>query len=100
MLNENKEDMAHHFIQLHLKSLPITNETIEKVIDGTAIRVITNKTPLRREADVQVKLDDTYETLRFLSPNLHITSAFIKAQLANFVYHNKAELEKMFNDII
>ena len=100
MINENREDIAHNFIQLHLKSLPMTNETIEKEVDGAFVRIETNKTPLRREADIQVKIDETYETLKFLSPNLHITPQHRKTKLVDFVYHNKTELEKIFNSII
>jgi len=100
MIHENREDMAHHFIQLHLKSLPITNATIEKEVDGALVKIVTNRTPLRREADIQVKIDETYETLKFLSSNLQITPAHRKTKLADFVYHNKNELEKIFNSII
>lgn len=100
MRDENREDTAHHFIQLHLKSLPVTNETIEKELDGVSIKIQTNKTPLKREADILVKLDASYETLKFLSPNLNITPQYKKTKLVDFVYYHKEELEKIFNDII
>ncbi|MCD8500474.1 MAG: hypothetical protein LRY71_00790 [Bacillaceae bacterium] len=93
-------DKAHYFMELLLKSLPIKRGEIEFELDGVELKLKFNKTPMKREADLQMKLEETFYSCKHLHSKLNVVPSMIVGELVAFVLNHETELEQKINELM
>lgn len=86
-------DEAHHFVSLLLKALPIQQGERHFEIEGVSFLLTYHKTPLKREANLKMKVGDQYYTCKYLHSTLNHIPATIANEITAFILNHKERLE-------
>lgn len=90
--NDDRND-AYYFIRMLTKSLPIKSEEKLSTINGVKLKLLYNKTVLKREADLQIEHMGKFYSTKFLHSDLHRYNDLETNWLVSFILNNKKEIE-------
>ncbi len=92
-VDDDNRNEAHYFINMLLKSLPLKKEIKNGIIDNVNVKLIYNKTKLKRESDFQIDYNNKFYSTKFLHSDLHHYSDLETNWLVSFVLNHKKEIE-------
>lgn len=86
-------DEAHHFMTLMLRSMPVREGSRTFELEGVEFELTFNKTPMKREANLRMKLGDTFYSCKHLHSKLNAVPRLTANQLTAFILNHKEALE-------
>ena len=89
-----ERDKAFELVNMLLSALPIKNGEKAGVIEGTEIKLTYNKTKLKKEANLFIKINDEFYTAKFIHSKLNHYDESISNTMTAFILSNEEEVEK------
>ena len=89
-----ERDKAYELVNMLLSALPIKNGEKTGVIEGTELKLTYNKTKLKKEANLFIKINDEFYTAKFIHSKLNHYDESISNTMTAFILSNEEEVEK------
>jgi len=89
-----ERDKAYELVNMLLSALPIKKGEKTGVIEGTEVKLTYNKSKLKKEANLFIKIEDDFYTAKFIHSKLNHYDESISNTMTAFILSNEEEVEK------